>query len=67
MARQKCHFEGSVKIRKSHCLEKLGIPDERNATVLKVTADIEQHEKTEYGYVCRLPRQNEEAGRIERY
>ena len=36
------------KKRNSHYREKFGMPEERNATVLKMTADIEQNEKAEY-------------------
>ena len=46
IALQKRRFEENVKKRKSsNCLEKLGMPDEINATVLKMPADIGQNEK----------------------
>ena len=41
IARQKRQFEENRKKRKSHCLEKFGMPEERHATVQKMTADIE--------------------------
>ena len=46
-------FRGKRKKRKSLCLEKFGMPDEINATVLKMSAGIEQNEKSEYVYVRR--------------
>ena len=53
IALQKRHFEENVKKRKSLCLEKFGMPDEMNATGLKMSVDTEQNEKSEYVYVRR--------------
>ena len=53
IALQKRHFEENVEKRKSLCLEKFGMPDEINATVLKMSAGIEQNEESEYVYVRR--------------
>jgi len=38
IALQKRHFEENVEKRKNHCLEKVGMPGEVNATVLKMSA-----------------------------
>ena len=38
IALEKRHFEENVEKRKNLCLEKLGMPDEANATVLKMSA-----------------------------
>ena len=46
-------FRGKRKKRKSLCLEKFGMPDEMNATGLKMSVDTEQNEKSEYVYVRR--------------
>ena len=38
IALQKRRFEENVEKRKNLCLEKFGMPDEANATVLKMSA-----------------------------
>ena len=38
IARQKRHFEENVEKREKLCLEKFGMPEEANATGLKLSA-----------------------------